>query len=288
MRPSKRAFTLIELLVVIAIIALLIAIIIPALRLAKKKGAAAVCMSNIKNLSLGWFMYQLDNSNRIMSAKMEAKENGTIVGWIGTPRESDGTELPGSAMRRNSPVTDEHEIRGIKQGALFPYIKAPKAYHCPRDELRSKYDGTPHFVSYGLAACLYGYEKAEQQYNHQILNYNQITSPALRYNFVEVADMRNWNMRGRFIFGAPEYTGQREWMWWKPMAVNHGDSGVLGFCDGHAEVHKWRDSFTMERVDRLIRDNVDDYGTAAPPPNQQSDISYMAQGWAYRFNRNGR
>jgi len=276
------------LLVVIAIIALLIAIIIPALRLAKKKGAAAACMANVKNLSLGWFMYQLDNTNRIMSAKMEAKENGTIVGWIGTPRESDGTALPGSAMRRSSPVTDEHEIRGIKQGALFPYIKAPKAYHCPRDELRSKYDGTPHFVSYGLAACLYGYEKGEQQYNRQILNYNQITSPALRYNFVEVADMRNWNMRGRFIFGAPEYTGQSEWMWWKPMAVNHGDSGVLGFCDGHAEVHKWRDSFTIERVDRLIRDNVDDYGTAAPPPNQQSDISYMAQGWAYRFNRNGR
>ena len=163
MARKRKAFTLIELLVVIAIIALLIAIIIPALHLAKKKGAAVACMSNVKNLSLGWFMYQLDNSSRIISAKMEAQENGTIVGWIGTPRESDGTLLPGSAMRRSSPVTDEHEIRGIKQGVLYPYIKAPKAYRCPRDELRSKYDGTRHFVSYGLASCLYGYEKGEQQ-----------------------------------------------------------------------------------------------------------------------------
>jgi prepilin-type processing-associated H-X9-DG protein len=84
------------------------------------------------------------------------------------------------------------------------------------------------------------------------------------------------------------------------MAVNHGDSGVLGFCDGHAEVHRWRDSFTIERVPRLIRDNVDNYGTAAPPPDQQSDLNYMARGppdqqsdlnymargWAYRFERN--
>ena len=57
----------------------------------------------------------------------------------------------------------------------------------------------------------------------------------------------------------------------------------LVFCDGHAEVHKWRDPFAIERVMRLIRDNVDNYGTAAAPPDQQSDINYMAQGWVYRF-----
>ena len=86
---KRKAFTLIELLVVIAIIALLIAIIIPALQIARKKGSSAGCMANVKNLSLGWVMYQLDNSSRIMSAKMEAQENSTIVGWIGRPREAD-------------------------------------------------------------------------------------------------------------------------------------------------------------------------------------------------------
>jgi hypothetical protein len=261
----------------------LISIIIPALQMARKKGASAGCLANVKTLSLGWYMYQLDNDSRIMSAKMEAQENGRMVGWIGWPRELDGTRLPDSAIWQAGPVMDGHEIKGIEQGALYSYVKTPKAYHCPRDELKSKYDGTPHFVSYGLAACLYGYERGEQRYDLQILNHNQIISPALRYNFVEVADMRNWNMQGRFIFGAPEYTGQSEWMWWKPMAVNHGDSGVLGFCDGHAEVHRWRDPFTIERVDRLIRDNVDNYGTAAPPRDQQSDIRYMTQGWAYRL-----
>ncbi len=85
-------------------------------------------------------------------------------------------------------------------------------------------------------------------------------------------------MRGRFVD-----TLRRTDRWRVPPAAVYGDSGVLGFCDGHAEVHKWRDTFTKERVMRLIRDNVDNYGTAVPPPGQQADINYMAQGWAYRF-----
>ena len=65
----RKAFTLIELLVVIAIIAVLISIIIPALHMARKKAAGAACMANVKTLSLGWFMYQLDNGGRILSQK---------------------------------------------------------------------------------------------------------------------------------------------------------------------------------------------------------------------------
>ena len=56
----KKAFTLIELLVVIAIIALLLAIVVPALHMAKRKGSLVVCMMNTKNLSLSWYMYKED------------------------------------------------------------------------------------------------------------------------------------------------------------------------------------------------------------------------------------
>ncbi len=79
-------FTLIELLVVIAIIALLMAIILPALNSVKKKAAATVCLSNTKNLALGWYMYMGDNDGRIMSSENNGVEqNGTYVGWIGVP-----------------------------------------------------------------------------------------------------------------------------------------------------------------------------------------------------------
>lgn len=278
-----KAFTLIELLVVIAIIAILMAILLPALRRAKQQAATSVCLSNTKNLALGWYMYMQDNDSRIMSSQDNAVEqNGTFVGWVGVPRDPRGSLL--SISQISPTVTDEDEIRGVEVGVLYPYVKNPDAYHCPADNIRkSIYDKTGVFVSYGVPRCLYGIlSSSNALYNLQIKRFDEITSPSTRYVFVESAETRNWNSSHHFVMGAPEYTGNARWGWWGPMAVNHGDSSILGFCDGHSEVRKWRDRFTIERVDKLIRQGVTLYGIEYPPDGQTLDIDYMASGWAYR------
>jgi len=281
---AKRAFTLIELLVVIAVIAMLLAILLPSLTLVKRKAATAVCLVNTKNLSMGWYIYQDENDGRIMSCSDTATEpDGRFVGWIGIPRDAQGN-LHG--WRQESPaVTDEDEIRGIEVGVLYPYLKGPKVYHCPADTVRkSKYDGTLVYVSYGIPMCLYEYTNAaDSMYNMQIKRHGEITSPSDRYLFVESAETRNWNSSHHFALASPEYTGQSKWGWWGPMAVNHGDSSILGFCDGHAEIRKWRDPFTKERMNKLITGELPDaYGVDYPPADQQADIEYMAAGWPYR------
>ena len=280
---KRKGFTLIELLVVIAIIALLMAIIMPALNAVKKKAATIVCQSNTKNLSLGWYMYMGDNDGRIMSSEDNGVEqNGNYVGWIGVPRDINGNLH--SNTQTSPAVTDEDEIRGIEVGLLYPYVKEPDTYHCPADNVRtSLYDMTKVFVSYGVPMCLYGNLNPNvPEYKTQIRLFNEIKRPATRYVFVESAETRNWNSSHHFVLGAPEYTGDTRWGWWGPMAVNHGDSSVLGFCDGHAEVRKWRDRFTIERVDKLITQGVALYGIEYPPDDQTTDINYMAAGWAYR------
>jgi len=280
---KTRAFTLIELLVVIAIIALLMGILMPALWLVKRQAATSACLANTKNLALGWYMYMTDNDGRIMSSEDNAVEqNGRFVGWIGVPRDSDGNLL--SISQINPAVTDEDEKRGIKAGVLYPYVQNPGIYHCPADNMRkSIYDRTGVFVTYSVPMCLYGaVRSSDSGYNTQIKRFDEITRPATRYVFVESAETRNWNSSHHFVIGAPEYTGGTKWGWWGPMAVNHGDSSVLGFCDGHSEVRKLRDPFTIERVDKLIREGVTLYGIEYPPAGQTLDITYMAEGWPYR------
>ena len=278
---KSRAFTLIELLVVIAIIAVLMAVLMPALRLARQQAATGQCLSNVKNLSLGWYMYMGENDSRIMSSEDNAMLNGTFVGWIGVPRDENGTLL---GIRQTDPeVTDEDEIRGIEAGLLFPYIKSPGAYHCPSSFVTSLYDLSRVFVSYSIPTFLYGQTNRNAgDYHEQIRNFNDIKSPSTSYVFVESGETRNWNSSHHFVMAAPEFTNQPTWGWWGPMAVNHGNGSVLGFADGHADVRKWRDRYTIERVDKLITSGATNYGQDYPPPEQHLDIDYMARGWAYR------
>ncbi len=277
---KTRAFTLIELLVVISIIAVLMAVLMPALRLARQQAATGQCQGNVKSLSMGWYMYMGENDGRIMSCEDNATLGGTFVGWIGVPRDESGTLL---GISQTDEVTDEDEIRGIEKGVLFPYIKSPDAYHCPASTVKSLYDQTRVFVSYSIPMCLFGYTSpGGANYRNQIRNFNQITSPSTSYVFVESAETRNWNSSHHFVMAAPEYTNRQEWGWWGPMAVSHGNSSILGFADGHAEVRKWRDRYTIERVDKLITQGGSSYGQDYPPPEQTLDIDYMARGWAYR------
>lgn len=280
---KTRGFTLIELLVVIAIISILFAIVMPALSLARKKASTAVCLSNTKNLSLAWYMYMGDNDGRIVSCEdIGTEKSGKFVGWIGVPRTQTGALL--SNTQADPAVIDEDEIRGIQAGLLYPYIKEPDAYHCPGDRARvSLYDKTRVFVSYSIPRCLYWFfDEADARYRKQIRRFGEIKAPSTRYVFVEAAETRNWNASHHFVMGAPEETNLDTWGWWGPIAVNHGDSSVLGFGDGHSEVRRWRDRYTIERVDKLIRTGATNYDVDYPPEDQTSDIEYMAAGWAYR------
>ncbi|MCJ7693450.1 MAG: prepilin-type N-terminal cleavage/methylation domain-containing protein, partial [Sedimentisphaerales bacterium] len=65
---KQTAFTLIELLVVIAIIAILMAVLMPALHSAREQGMRAVCLSNLKQLTLAWQVYADENEDRIVSS----------------------------------------------------------------------------------------------------------------------------------------------------------------------------------------------------------------------------
>ena len=111
MDTMKKSFTLIELLVVIAIIAILAAMLLPALAKAREKARQISCASNLKQFGLAVTMYTDENQDFFPIQKITSKE-----GWIF------GTNVEG-AKYDLSP----------KDGALYPYINDEKMYLCKSD-----------------------------------------------------------------------------------------------------------------------------------------------------------
>src|SRR5579872_4973766 len=89
-RPSKGGFTLIELLIVIAIIAILAAMLLPALSRAKARSQAAYCMNNGHQLLLAWNLYAGDYNDWLPPNA----DSGGFIGWIkGDMTTADATNI---------------------------------------------------------------------------------------------------------------------------------------------------------------------------------------------------
>lgn len=269
---KTKAFTLIELLVVIAIIALLLAIILPSLRIAKEIAAAVVCMSNNRQLSVAYYTYAEENDGFLADGQPAITANGyatfTLPGGIsyrahcftGEPRDETGTW-------RN--ITLEDKIRGFKVGALWPYLESYDIYNCPIDKRWTKPPADPGvisatnsiggFRSYSIGAVLSagGYGMGTGEGDYVILKYSDFSNPGSKIVFLEEQAGDGFNQNTWNIY-------LNRVQWWDPFAIVHNGSSTFAYADGHAERHKWTDKNMIEyaaegRKEAPVDPTSDDY-----------------------------
>jgi len=233
-RPRNAAFTLIELLVVIAIIAILAALLLPALGRAKQKAQGISCLSNTKQLQLAWIMCASDNSDRLVlntpinpTASPAPTPNDCWVFNVMTWGGGDWTTNP----ERN------------KVGLLGDYTaKNTGVYHCPTDTKPTD-DGLPHARSYSMNRFMGN--KSDGSLWTFFQKTTDIPSPVKYFVFLdEHPDGINDG------FYACDGSGGNTETWQDLPASSHGSACGFSFADGHSEIKKWRDSRTIVAVTR--------------------------------------
>lgn len=229
-RLGQLAFTLIELLVVIAIIAILAAMLLPALAKAKARAVEVQCVNNVKQLQVGWNMY-LGDSGDVMMPNSPLSAAGAT--WVGGGTESWGA----------SPANTN--IQYYETNLMAPYMGGQLAvYRCPADQIPS--DNGQRIRTYsmqGQVGTLKNY--GNQVYAKAYLKMSDVTGsspgPSDLIIFLEenMCSMNDGYLQVDNDFTAtPGNYGAVGTFPDVPGSYHHWSCGI-SFADGHAEIHKW-------------------------------------------------